>query len=157
MIKVLLVDDQPSVRQGLKMRLALEPDLTVAGEASNGVEALELAQSLAPDVVVNKTADPETIYSGTTVTYTYAVINQGSDALSNVSISDDKCAPVTTVTGDSTLSPGETQTYVCSTVVNTDTTNVATFVGTDLLGSTRTFTDTASVNVISPQISVDPD
>ncbi len=52
MIKVLLVDDQPSVRLGLMMRLALEPDLIVAGEAGNGVEALELTQTLAPDVVV---------------------------------------------------------------------------------------------------------
>ena len=59
MIKVLLVDDQPSVRQGLKMRLALEPDLTVAGEASNGVEALELTQSLTPDVVVMDVKMPE--------------------------------------------------------------------------------------------------
>lgn len=59
MIKVLLVDDQPSVRQGLKMRLALEPDLTVAGEASNGVEALELTQSLSPDVVVMDVEMPE--------------------------------------------------------------------------------------------------
>jgi len=59
MIKVLLVDDQPSVRQGLKMRLALEPDLTVAGEASNGVEALELTQSLTPDVVVMDVEMPE--------------------------------------------------------------------------------------------------
>jgi DNA-binding NarL/FixJ family response regulator len=59
MIKVLLVDDQPSVRQGLKMRLALEPDLTVAGEASNGMEALELTQSLTPDVVVMDVEMPE--------------------------------------------------------------------------------------------------
>ncbi len=51
-IKVLLVDDQPNVRRGLRMRLALEPDITVVGEAGDGVAALELARKLHPNVVV---------------------------------------------------------------------------------------------------------
>jgi DNA-binding NarL/FixJ family response regulator len=51
-IRVLLVDDQPAVRQGLKMRFALERDLVVVGEANDGVEALALAGLLRPDVVV---------------------------------------------------------------------------------------------------------
>lgn len=59
MIKVLLVDDQPSVRQGLRMRIELEPDLTVVGEAANGLEAISLAQRLVPDVVVMDVAMPE--------------------------------------------------------------------------------------------------
>src|ERR1700687_3195490 len=52
MIRLLLVDDQPSVRQGLRMRLTLEPDMTVVGEASNGREAMTLVQQLAPDIVL---------------------------------------------------------------------------------------------------------
>ena len=52
MIRVLLVDDEERVRQGLRMRLALEPDLTVVGEASNGMEAIYAARTLVPDVVV---------------------------------------------------------------------------------------------------------
>jgi len=52
MIKVMLVDDQRTVRQGLRMRLALEPDVTVVGEAADGAAALSLALSLCPDVVV---------------------------------------------------------------------------------------------------------
>jgi DNA-binding NarL/FixJ family response regulator len=52
MIKLLLADDDPNVLLGLRMRLALEPDLTVLGEAANGAEALELAAALQPDVVV---------------------------------------------------------------------------------------------------------
>jgi DNA-binding NarL/FixJ family response regulator len=52
MITVLVVDDQPAVRAGLKMRLALEPDLSVVGEAGNGFEALDLAKTLNPDVVL---------------------------------------------------------------------------------------------------------
>ena len=52
MISLLLVDDQPVVRRGLRMRLLFEPDITVVGEASNGEQALELVESLAPDIVL---------------------------------------------------------------------------------------------------------
>src|SRR3954465_6412739 len=52
MISVLLVDDQLSVRQGLRMRLALESDITVVGEADEGVAAVHLASLRKPDVVV---------------------------------------------------------------------------------------------------------
>ena len=51
-IKILLVDDQPAVRDGLRMRLELEPDLTIVGEARDGLEAVAMAQALVPDVVV---------------------------------------------------------------------------------------------------------
>jgi len=52
MIKLLLVDDQPNVRRGLRMRLLFEPDILVVGEASSGEQALELVESLAPDIVL---------------------------------------------------------------------------------------------------------
>ena len=52
MIRVLLVDDQPVVRRGLRVRFRLEPDMQVVGEASTGREALTLAQTLTPDVVL---------------------------------------------------------------------------------------------------------
>lgn len=52
MIDILLVDDQPTVRKGLRMRLALEPDVQVVGEAGDGVEAVRLAATLRPNVVV---------------------------------------------------------------------------------------------------------
>lgn len=52
MIRVLLVDDQPIVRQGWQMWLALEADIAVVAEASNGVEAIQVAQSLHPDVIL---------------------------------------------------------------------------------------------------------
>ena len=52
MIRLLLVDDQPVVRKGLRMRLTMEPDITVVGEASTGEEALVLAHQLQPDIVL---------------------------------------------------------------------------------------------------------
>jgi DNA-binding NarL/FixJ family response regulator len=51
-IRLLLVDDQPGARQGLKMWLELEPDVEVIGEAEDGQAALELADALHPDVVI---------------------------------------------------------------------------------------------------------
>ena len=52
MIRLVLVDDQPGIRQGLRMLLTLEPDITVVGEANNGREAITLVQQLVPDVVL---------------------------------------------------------------------------------------------------------
>jgi PAS domain S-box-containing protein len=51
-IRVLLADDHDFVRQGLVELLGSEPDIVVVGEASNGIEALELAERLEPQIVV---------------------------------------------------------------------------------------------------------
>lgn len=59
MIRLLLVDDQPAVRRGLEMRLHLEPDIQIIGEASTGKEAVSLVQSLSPDVVLMDVEMPE--------------------------------------------------------------------------------------------------
>src|SRR5436309_3295660 len=59
MIRLLLVDDQPAVRRGLVMRLHMEPDIQIVGEAGTGREALRLAQELAPDVVLMDVEMPE--------------------------------------------------------------------------------------------------
>jgi DNA-binding NarL/FixJ family response regulator len=51
-IKVLLVDDQSLIREGLKALLELESDLEVIGEAENGRDAINLIAKLQPDVVL---------------------------------------------------------------------------------------------------------
>ncbi|HEX4088349.1 MAG TPA: response regulator transcription factor [Trebonia sp.] len=52
MISVLLADDQPLLRRGFRMILEAEDGLTVAGEAGDGAEAVELARQVRPDVVL---------------------------------------------------------------------------------------------------------
>ncbi len=51
-IRILLVDDHAVVRLGLKSFFATTPDIEVAGEASNGYEAIQVAQDLLPDVIL---------------------------------------------------------------------------------------------------------
>ncbi|MFN0095010.1 MAG: response regulator transcription factor [Dehalococcoidia bacterium] len=51
-IRVLLVDDQPTVRKGLRMGFDLEPDITIVGETSDGRAVLAFVDALLPDVVV---------------------------------------------------------------------------------------------------------
>lgn len=58
-IRVLLADDHAVLRSGLRALLSLEPDMEVVGEASNGREAIELSQTLNPDVVVMDISMPE--------------------------------------------------------------------------------------------------
>lgn len=52
MIRLLLVDDQDIFRQGLAALLSIEADLEVAGQASNGREAIALAKTLQPHVIL---------------------------------------------------------------------------------------------------------
>ncbi|WP_320069791.1 response regulator transcription factor [Micromonospora sp. RTGN7] len=51
-IRVLIADDQDLIRAGLAMIIEARPDLTVVGEAADGVEAVALAQRHRPDVVL---------------------------------------------------------------------------------------------------------
>ena len=51
-LSVIVVDDQELVRTGFRVILDSEPDIEVVGEASNGREAIEVAQRLRPDVVL---------------------------------------------------------------------------------------------------------
>src|SRR5690606_26257959 len=51
-VRILLVDDSPFARRALERMLSQAPGLEVVGQAEHGVEALELNEALAPDVMV---------------------------------------------------------------------------------------------------------
>jgi DNA-binding NarL/FixJ family response regulator len=51
-ITVLIADDHPVVRQGLRVLLSLEDDIEVVGEVGDGAEAVALAAALVPDVIL---------------------------------------------------------------------------------------------------------
>ena len=58
-VRVLVVDDHAIVRKGIRALLATEQSIQVVGEAANGSEAVALAQSLRPDVILMDIVMPE--------------------------------------------------------------------------------------------------
>ncbi len=58
-IRVLIADDHPVVRQGLRAYLELQADIEIAGEAGGGIEAAAQAERLQPDVVLLDMVMPE--------------------------------------------------------------------------------------------------
>jgi len=58
-VRILLVDDEPLVRQGMRMILDAEQDLEVIGEADDGADAVQLARREAPEVVCMDVRMPE--------------------------------------------------------------------------------------------------
>jgi DNA-binding NarL/FixJ family response regulator len=51
-IRILLAEDQPIIRQGLRYIIDAQPDMTIVGEAADGDEALQVATQAAPDLVL---------------------------------------------------------------------------------------------------------
>lgn len=98
---------------------------------------------------------PASATVGQSVTYTFTVTNVGAVPLSNVSVTDDKCAPVQFVGGDTNLNEQldltETWTYTCTrSVLSSDApsvTNTATATGKDVQGTTVQDTDTHTLAV----------
>ena len=58
-IRILLIDDHPVVRAGLRAVLESEPDLEVVGEADNGERGISLARKLRPDIVLSDLLLPD--------------------------------------------------------------------------------------------------
>jgi NarL family two-component system response regulator LiaR len=58
-IRILIVDDHAIVREGLRGLIEVEPDMELAGEASSGVEGVEKALALRPDVILMDLLMPE--------------------------------------------------------------------------------------------------
>lgn len=74
-IRLLLVDDEPAVRRGLRMWLETEPDVDVVGEAGDGETAIALAQELDPNVVLMDVEMP--VMDGISAT---AALQEGPEA-----------------------------------------------------------------------------
>jgi DNA-binding NarL/FixJ family response regulator len=51
-VRILLADDQALFREGVRTLLSMEPSIEIAGEAANGVEAVEAARTVRPDLVL---------------------------------------------------------------------------------------------------------
>jgi len=73
---ILLVDDQPMLRMGYRMILDAQPDLSVVGEAENGLEAIDLTARLEPKVVLMDVRMPD--LDG--VQATERIVASGSDS-----------------------------------------------------------------------------
>jgi two-component system, NarL family, response regulator LiaR len=91
-ISVLIVDDHPIVRQGLRTLLELQDDIVVAGEAVNGKAAVELTERVKPDVVLMDLVMPG--MDGIAATRAISDLKLGTRVIALTSfVEDDKVIP----------------------------------------------------------------
>jgi len=130
-IRVLLADDQPLIRTALQMVITDTDDIEVAGEAGTGAEAVELAGSLRPDVVVmdirmpgldgieatrriTASADPARVVVLTTFDddeYVYAALRAGASGflVKDMALEEILAALRTVAAGDALIAPAVTR------------------------------------------------
>ena len=135
------------------------------------VNATNQAQTLViePGITLTKTASASAVIAGSDVTYTFVVSNTGDVGMPLTGPTDDKCSPVTFVSGDTNgngLLDGadsgspESWTFTCTRTLGlpappaTIDENVATVTAVDPLGNTYTAQAFAEVRVIRPAISL---
>ncbi|HEU5347257.1 MAG TPA: response regulator transcription factor [Ktedonobacterales bacterium] len=87
-ITVLIVDDHQLVREGVRMFLQKQDDITVVGEAASGQEGLRLAADLVPDVVLMDLVMPE--MDGVEATRRLKQISPGTQVIVLTSFDDDE-------------------------------------------------------------------
>jgi len=102
-------------------------------------------------ITLEKIANAEVVYADESVVYTYTVTNLSSDPVRDISLTDDQLG---LIASSFNLEAGESTTFVTSTVLITDTTNVATAMGQNLLGDPVTGTASAFVRVVAPDIAL---
>ncbi|WP_327377869.1 response regulator transcription factor [Streptomyces sp. NBC_01216] len=130
-VRVVLADDQPLVRSGLRLVMADHPDLEVVGEASTGAEAVQLVSETRPDVVVMDIRMPgmdgieatRQITTGPTATrvlvlttfdeddYVYGTLRAGASgfAVKDMALHDILAAIRVVAAGDALIAPGVTR------------------------------------------------
>jgi DNA-binding NarL/FixJ family response regulator len=130
-VRVVLADDQPLIRAGLRVLIADTADLDVVGEAANGVQAVQLVTDVQPDVVVMDIRMPEmdgieatrliTAGPGTTAVlvlttfddddYVYAALRAGASGflVKDMALEDILGAIRVVAAGDALLAPSVTR------------------------------------------------
>jgi DNA-binding NarL/FixJ family response regulator len=130
-VRVILADDQPLVRAGLRMLIEQTPDIDVAGEAGTGAEAVRLVRDADPDVVVMDIRMPgmdgieatQMITSGDTSTrvlmlttfddddYVYGALRAGASGfcVKDMALDDILAAIRVIAAGDAIIAPGVTR------------------------------------------------
>ncbi len=130
-VRVILADDQPLVRAGLRMLIEQTPDIDVAGEAGTGAEAVQLVRDADPDVVVMDIRMPgmdgieatQMITSGDTSTrvlmlttfddddYVYGALRAGASGfcVKDMALEDILTAIRVVAAGDAIIAPGVTR------------------------------------------------
>jgi DNA-binding NarL/FixJ family response regulator len=130
-VRVILADDQPLVRAGLRMLIEQTPDIDVAGEAGTGAEAVQLVRDADPDVVVMDIRMPgmdgieatQMITSGDTSTrvlmlttfddddYVYGALHAGASGfcVKDMALDDILAAIRVVAAGDAIIAPGVTR------------------------------------------------
>ncbi|MDP1793065.1 MAG: hypothetical protein Q8K63_02915, partial [Acidimicrobiales bacterium] len=131
--------------------------VTVTGDDDDGNTATDddtaTVSVIKPQIAIDKSANVAAANPGQTVTYSYKVTNPGDDPLSDVTVVDDKCAPVTLVDGDTDgdqkLDTTETWNFTCAQVVTAvgSLTNVAVVTGTPTTGPKVNATDTVTIPI----------
>lgn len=130
-VRVVLADDQPLVRSGLRLVMADHPDLEVVGEAATGAEAVQLVRDMDPDVVVMDIRMPgmdgieatRLITAGPTATrvlvlttfdeddYVYGALRAGASGfvVKDMALNDILAAIRVVAVGDALIAPGVTR------------------------------------------------
>ncbi|MGW8667991.1 response regulator [Streptomyces niveus] len=130
-VRVVLADDQPLVRSGLRLVMADHPDLEVVGEAATGAEAVQLVRDTGPDVVVMDIRMPgmdgieatRLITAGPTSTrvlvlttfdedeYVYGALRAGASGfvVKDMALNDILTAIRVVAVGDALIAPGITR------------------------------------------------
>jgi len=109
-------------------------------------------------ISINKTVNPTKINKGQTVEYTYEIKNTGECNLTEILVTDNKGLTPQYKSGDTNsnnwLDTTETWIYNVTTTIDSDTTNIGNVTAIDILGSTVTDEDDASVDVIDTNLTV---
>ena len=109
---------------------------TFTVKANDGLTAFVRNPSLSITTKIDKTI----VASGSTVTFTYVVSDNGDTGFKNVSVTDDNCAPITG--GAAVLLPGDTVNFTCTTNAATELNHQAQVSGTPIIPSATTSTTT---------------